>query len=60
MVGLKIALLLAKNQFFHVKKGMIEFWRKVAQKHTTHRVVQGRTEGAGNASNPIFFRFGFS
>ena len=32
---LKIALLLVKNIFFNVKKCISEFWRYVAQKHTT-------------------------
>ena len=35
MVGLKIALLLVKNAFINVKKGMSELWRSVAARHTT-------------------------
>ena len=35
MVGLKIALLLAKNVFINVKKGISELWRWVAARHTT-------------------------
>ena len=35
-VEVKIALLLVKSVCFGVEKGRSEFWRQVAQKHTTN------------------------
>ena len=35
---LKITLLLVKNVFFDVKKGISELWHRVVQKHTTNEL----------------------
>ena len=34
----KITLLLVKNVFFDVKKGISELWHRVVQKHTTNEL----------------------